>query len=280
MQVIEKPKQMQSLSEALRREGKKIAFVPTMGYFHEGHLTLMREAKRLGDVLVVSIFVNPLQFGPSEDYDRYPRDLERDLKMAEEVGVDIVFHPQVEDIYPPNFQTYVEVSELQKYLCGRFRPNHFRGVATVVLKLFNIVKPHVAVFGLKDYQQYLIIKRMVKDLNLDVEVVGIPTVREEDNLAASSRNVYLNAEERKAARALYKALMEAKRLFEEGERNASKLLEASRKVIEREPLVNLQYLELCDPETLEPLSGNIERALLAIAAWVGKTRLIDNIILE
>jgi pantoate--beta-alanine ligase len=280
MQVIEKPKQMQSLSEALRREGKKIAFVPTMGYFHEGHLTLMREAKRLGDVLVVSIFVNPLQFGPSEDYDRYPRDLERDLKMAEEVGVDIVFHPQVEDIYPPNFQTYVEVSELQKYLCGRFRPNHFRGVATVVLKLFNIVKPHVAVFGLKDYQQYLIIKRMVEDLNLDVEVVGIPTVREEDNLAASSRNVYLNAEERKAARALYKALMEAKRLFEEGERNASKLLEASRKVIEREPLVNLQYLELCDPETLEPLSGNIERALLAIAAWVGKTRLIDNIILE
>jgi pantoate--beta-alanine ligase len=280
MQVIEKPKQMQSLSEALRREGKKIAFVPTMGYFHEGHLTLMREAKRLGDVLVVSIFVNPLQFGPSEDCDRYPRDLERDLKMAEEVGVDIVFHPQVEDIYPPNFQTYVEVSELQKYLCGRFRPNHFRGVATVVLKLFNIVKPHVAVFGLKDYQQYLIIKRMVEDLNLDVEVVGIPTVREEDNLAASSRNVYLNAEERKAARALYKALMEAKRLFEEGERNASKLLEASRKVIEREPLVNLQYLELCDPETLEPLSGNIERALLAIAAWVGKTRLIDNIILE
>jgi pantoate--beta-alanine ligase len=280
MQVIEKPKQMQSLSEALRREGKKIAFVPTMGYFHEGHLTLMREAKRLGDVLVVSIFVNPLQFGPSEDYDRYPRDLERDLKMAEEVGVDIVFHPQVEDIYPPNFQTYVEVSELQKYLCGKFRPNHFRGVATVVLKLFNIVKPHVAVFGLKDYQQYLIIKRMVEDLNLDVEVVGIPTVREEDNLAASSRNVYLNMEERKAARALYKALMEAKRLFEEGERNASKLLEASRKVIEREPLVNLQYLELCDPETLEPLSGNIERALLAIAAWVGKTRLIDNIILE
>jgi pantoate--beta-alanine ligase len=280
MQVIEKPKQMQSLSEALRREGKKIAFVPTMGYFHEGHLTLMREAKRLGDVLVVSIFVNPLQFGPSEDYDRYPRDLERDLKMAEEVGVDIVFHPQVEDIYPPNFQTYVEVSELQKYLCGRFRPNHFRGVATVVLKLFNIVKPHVAVFGLKDYQQYLIIKRMVEDLNLDVEVVGIPTVREEDNLAASSRNVYLNMEERKAARALYKALMEAKRLFEDGERNASKLLEASRKVIEREPLVNLQYLELCDPETLEPLSGNIERALLAIAAWVGKTRLIDNIILE
>jgi pantoate--beta-alanine ligase len=280
MQVIEKPKQMQSLSEALRREGKKIAFVPTMGYFHEGHLTLMREAKRLGDVLVVSIFVNPLQFGPSEDYDRYPRDLERDLKMAEEVGVDIVFHPQVEDIYPPNFQTYVEVSELQKYLCGKFRPNHFRGVATVVLKLFNIVKPHVAVFGLKDYQQYLIIKRMVEDLNLDVEVVGIPTVREEDNLAASSRNVYLNMEERKAARALYKALMEAKRLFEDGERNASKLLEASRKVIEREPLVNLQYLELCDPETLEPLSGNIERALLAIAAWVGKTRLIDNIILE
>ncbi len=280
MQVIEKPKQMQSLSEGLRREGKRIAFVPTMGYFHEGHLTLMREAKRLGDILVISIFVNPLQFGPSEDYERYPRDLERDLKMAEGVGVDIVFCPQVYDMYPSNFQTYVEVSELQKYLCGKFRPGHFRGVATVVLKLFNIVKPHVAVFGLKDYQQYLIIKRMVEDLNLDIEVVGIPTVREEDHLAASSRNVYLNAEERKAARALYKALMEAKRLFEEGERSASKILEASRRVIEQEPLVNLQYLELCDPETLEPLSGDIKRALLAVAAWVGKTRLIDNIILE
>ena len=280
MQVIEKPKQMQSLSEALRREGKRIAFVPTMGYFHEGHLTLMREAKRLGDILVISIFVNPLQFGPSEDYERYPRDLERDLKMAEEVGVDIVFCPQVYDMYPSNFQTYVEVSELQKYLCGKFRPGHFRGVATVVLKLFNIVKPHVAVFGLKDYQQYLIIKRMVEDLNLDIEVVGVPTVREEDHLAASSRNVYLNAEERKAARALYKALMEAKRLFEEGERSASKILEASRRVIEQEPLVNLQYLELCNPETLEPLSGDIKRALLAVAAWVGKARLIDNIILE
>jgi len=280
MQVIEKPKQMQSLSEALRREGKRIAFVPTMGYFHEGHLTLMREAKRLGDILVISIFVNPLQFGPSEDYERYPRDLERDLKMAEEVGVDIVFCPQVYDMYPSNFQTYVEVSELQKYLCGKFRPGHFRGVATVVLKLFNIVKPHVAVFGLKDYQQYLIIKRMVEDLNLDIEVVGVPTVREEDHLAASSRNVYLNAEERKAARALYKALMEAKRLFEKGERSASKILEASRRVIEQEPLVNLQYLELCNPETLEPLSGDIKRALLAVAAWVGKARLIDNIILE
>ncbi len=281
MQVIEKPKQMQSLSEAMRREGKRIAFVPTMGYFHEGHLTLMREAKRLGDVLVISIFVNPLQFGPSEDYERYPRDLERDLKMAEGVGVDIVFCPQVYDMYPSNFQTYVEVSELQKYLCGKFRPGHFRGVATVVLKLFNIVKPHVAVFGLKDYQQYLIIKRMVEDLNLDIEVVGIPTVREEDHLAASSRNVYLNAEEREAARALYKALMEAKRLFEEGERSVSKILEVSRRVIEQEPLVNLQYLELCDPETLEPLSGDIKkRGLLAIAAWVGKTRLIDNIILE
>jgi len=280
MQVIEKPKQMQSLSEALRRDGKRIAFVPTMGYFHEGHLTLMREAKRLGDVLVISIFVNPLQFGPSEDYERYPRDLERDLKMAEGVGVDIVFRPRVYDMYPSNFQTHVEVSELQKYLCGKFRPGHFRGVATVVLKLFNIVKPHVAVFGLKDYQQYLIIKQMVEDLNLDVEVVGIPTVREEDHLAASSRNVYLNAEERKAARSLYKALSEAKRLFEEGERNAFKLIESSRKVIEQEPLINLQYLELCDPETLEPLSGDIKRALLAIAAWVGKTRLIDNIILE
>lgn len=278
--MVRDPKQMQTLSEGWRREGKRIAFVPTMGYFHEGHLSLMREGRRRGEVLVVSIFVNPIQFGPSEDYERYPRDLERDIRMAESVGVDVIFHPEARDMYPEGFQTYVEVTELQNHLCGKFRPGHFRGVATVVMKLFNIVKPHVAIFGLKDYQQFLLIKRMVEDLNMDVEVVGVPTVREPDGLAASSRNAYLRPEERRAALVLYKSLKEAERVFREGERNAQRIAEAALRVIESEPAVRLQYLELCDPETLEPLSGEIHRGLLALAAWVGNTRLIDNIVLE
>ncbi len=278
--MIRDPKQMQTLSEKWRREGKRIAFVPTMGYFHEGHLSLMREGRRRGDILVVSIFVNPIQFGPSEDYERYPRDLERDIRMAELVGVDVIFHPEVRDMYPEGFQTYVEVKELQNHLCGKFRPGHFRGVATVVTKLFNIVKPHVAIFGLKDYQQFLLIKRMAEDLNLDVEVVGVPTVREPDGLAASSRNAYLGPEERKAALVLYRSLKEAERVFREGERNAQRIIETALRVIESEPAIRLQYLELCDPQTLEPLSGEIRGGLLALAAWVGNTRLIDNILLE
>ncbi|RLA83321.1 MAG: pantoate--beta-alanine ligase, partial [Deltaproteobacteria bacterium] len=217
---------------------------------------------------------------PSEDYERYPRDLERDIRMAESVGVDVIFHPEARDMYPEGFQTYVEVTELQNHLCGKFRPGHFRGVATVVMKLFNIVKPHVAIFGLKDYQQFLLIKRMVEDLNMDVEVVGIPTVREPDGLAASSRNAYLRPEERRAALVLYRSLKEAERVFRGGERNAQRIAEAALRVIESEPAVRLQYLELCDPETLEPLSGEIHRGLLALAAWVGNTRLIDNIVLE
>lgn len=280
MRVVKDPKEMQGLSEDWRRRGKKIAFVPTMGYFHEGHLSLMREGKKRGDVLVISIFVNPLQFGPSEDYNRYPRDLERDLRLAESVGVDVAFCPEVEAMYPPGFQTYVEVTELQKPLCGKYRPGHFRGVATVVLKLFNIVKPHVALFGLKDYQQFLVIKRMVQDLNLDLEVVGLPTVREADGLAASSRNTYLSPEERERSRVLYEALTAAKEAFEGGEKDAGRLLEAAWRVLRAEPGVEVQYLELCDPDTLEPLKGEVERGLLAVAAYVGNTRLIDNLLLE
>lgn len=278
--MVHDPREMQALSEGWRREGKRIAFVPTMGYFHEGHLSLMREGKRRGDVLVVSIFVNPIQFGPSEDYSRYPRDLERDLRLAEEVGVDVAFCPEVEDMYPPGFQTFVEVTELQKPLCGQYRPGHFRGVATVVLKLFNIVKPHVAIFGLKDYQQYLVIRRMVQDLNLDLEVVGMPTVREPDGLASSSRNAYLTPEEREKATVLFRALMAAKEAFEEGKRDADEILEAARSVLAGEPAVRVQYLELRDPETLEPLKGEVRRGLLAVAAYLGNTRLIDNCLLE
>ncbi|HEX16541.1 MAG TPA: pantoate--beta-alanine ligase [Deltaproteobacteria bacterium] len=279
MEVIKDPKEMQRRAEAWRLQGRRIAFVPTMGYFHEGHLSLMREGRRLGDVLVVSIFVNPTQFGPSEDYERYPRDLERDLRLAEEVGVDVVFAPQASEMYPEGFQTYVEVTELQKHLCGRFRPGHFRGVATVVAKLFNIVKPHVAIFGRKDYQQLLIIRRMVEDLNMDVEVVGMPTVRESDGLAASSRNTYLRPEERQAALALYRSLKRAEELFAEGRRNPSDILREVHSVLDKEPLLQVEYVELCHPETLQPLEGEFQKGLLAIAARVGSTRLIDNIVL-
>lgn len=280
MKIVKKPKEMQTKAEEWRRKGFRIAFVPTMGYFHDGHLSLMREGRKRGDILVVSIFVNPLQFGPSEDYARYPRDLQRDLQLAQQEKVDVVFIPEVEDMYGPNFQTFVEVTELQKTLCGQRRPGHFKGVATVVTKLFNIVKPHVALFGLKDYQQYLIIRKMVEDLNMDIEIIGMPTVREKDGLAASSRNAYLNPEERKAATCLFKALSETKKAFLSGERRANRLLEIAESVIRSEPLARLEYLELCDPDDLHPLEGEVNRGVIAMAVWVGNTRLIDNMILE
>lgn len=280
MEIVKKPKEMQTKAEEWRKKGLRIAFVPTMGYFHEGHLSLMREGRKRGDILVVSIFVNPLQFGPSEDYARYPRDLQRDLQLAQKEGVDVVFVPEVEDMYGPSFQTFVEVTELQKPLCGQRRPGHFKGVATVVTKLFNIVKPHVAIFGLKDYQQYLIIRKMVEDLNMDIEIIGMPTVREADGLAASSRNAYLNPEERKAALCLFRALNEAKKVFFTGERRADRLLKIAESIIKSEPLARLEYLELRDPDNLDVLEGEIKKGLMALAVWVGNTRLIDNMILE
>ncbi|RLA99905.1 MAG: pantoate--beta-alanine ligase [Deltaproteobacteria bacterium] len=280
MEVVKDPAEMQRKAEGWRREGKVIAFVPTMGYFHEGHLSLMREGRRRGDVLVVSIFVNPTQFGPQEDFERYPRDLQRDLRMAEEVGVDVVFAPEAGAMYPPGFQTYVEVKDLQEHLCGLFRPGHFRGVATVVAKLFNIVKPHVALFGKKDYQQLLIIEQMVRDLNMDVQIVGLPTLREPDGLAASSRNAYLSPEERKAALALSRSLKRAEELFSNGERRTERILGEVRSILEADPLLQVEYVELCDPRTLEGLRGEVGKgALLALAARVGTTRLIDNTIL-
>jgi len=213
MEVIQKPEEMQKRSLELRSQGKTIGFVPTMGYFHEGHLSLMRRARQECDVVVVSIYVNPLQFGPREDFNRYPRDLQRDLKMAEEVGVDIVFAPKDEDMYPEGYQTFVEVTELTRSLEGFYRPGHFRGVTTVVAKLFNIVLPHKAYFGEKDFQQLRVVQRMVRDLNFPVEIVPCPTVRETDGLAMSSRNTYLNTEERRAATVLYRALKAADELF-------------------------------------------------------------------
>jgi len=281
MKVIKRIGEMMDLSEKYRSEGKTIGFVPTMGYLHEGHLSLFRIARKKSHILVVSIFVNPLQFGPNEDFKEYPRDLERDLKLCEKENVDIVFVPNEKEMYPENFSTFVEVKNLDQELCGKFRPGHFRGVATVVLKLFNIVKPHLAVFGLKDAQQYFIIKRMVRDLNLDIQIIPGQTIRENDGLAMSSRNVYLNDEERKQASVLYKSLMLAKKLIEDGERKSQKIISEMEKFItENAPLSKIQYIQIVDTKELKPLEILEGEVLIALAVFFGKTRLIDNIIIS
>ena len=279
MRVIKTVSDMSAEAERLRREGKRISFVPTMGNLHEGHLSLMRTAKPLADVLVISIFVNPLQFEPGSDFDAYPRTFQEDLEKCEPVGVDIVFAPVESDLYPEGFQTTVEVKEVSKGLCGDFRPGHFKGVATVVLKLFNIVKPHVAVFGEKDYQQLCVIRRMVKDLNLDIEIVGHPTVREADGLAMSSRNQYLSPDERKRAALLYKFLQEAKALFDKGERRAQRLTAMVQNGLARDPRISVEYVSIRDRDTLKPLDTLDRPAVMALAVHIGKTRLIDNIFL-
>ncbi len=280
MEIIYNIPLMQKKADQLRVKGKKIGFVPTMGFFHEGHLELMRVARKNADVVVVSIFVNPIQFGPSEDYSRYPRDIERDKKKAQEVGVDILFIPSVEEMYPEGFQTKVRVEKLTQHLCGLFRPGHFDGVTTVVTKLFNIVKPHIAVFGEKDYQQLLVIKRMVKDLNMDIHIIGVPTVREADGLAMSSRNTYLTPEERKSALCLKKSIDLAKEMVEKGETDASVIKKKVEELISSYPFTKIQYVSICDPETLEEVSQIKDKALIAMAVFVGNARLIDNAILE
>jgi pantoate--beta-alanine ligase len=280
MKEIKSIKEMQFLSNEWKKKGVKIAFVPTMGYLHEGHLSLVRIARKLGDKVVVSIFVNPLQFGPTEDYREYPRDLERDKSLLEKEGVDVVFVPEAEEMYPEGFQTYVEVTEITKGLCGAFRPGHFKGVTTVVLKLFNIVKPDIAIFGEKDYQQLQVIKRMVKDLNLDIEIVGAPTVREEDGLAMSSRNTYLSSEERKSALSLYKSLLLAKDLVKKGEKDPQKIKKKMEEFIHNYPFTKVQYIEFVDPETLEPVSMIEKPVVCALAVFVGKARLIDNMLIS
>lgn len=281
-EVVRGIEEMKAISEKFRSDGAIIGFVPTMGYFHEGHLSLMRRAKSECERVVVSLFVNPIQFGPQEDYERYPRDEERDAGLAEKEGVDILFIPSVEAMYPEGYATYVEVERLTKGLCGRFRPGHFRGVTTVVLKLFNIVKPHKAYFGMKDYQQLKVIEKMTKDLNLDVQIVPCPTVREPDGLAMSSRNAYLSQEERESASIIYKSLLYAQELFQKGETNAEKLREAIEDILKKEPLVSkIEYVEVVHPETLEGLENiGKEGALIAVAIYIGKARLIDNILLR
>lgn len=254
-------------------------FVPTMGYLHEGHLSLIRRARAENDHVAVSIFVNPTQFGPHEDYNRYPRDLERDLRLLEPLQVDLVFVPSVEEMYLPGFQTWVIVEELSRPLEGASRPGHFRGVATVVAKLFNIVQPDRAYFGQKDAQQAVVIRRMVRDLNFPVEIVVCPTVREPDGLALSSRNTYLNPQERQAATVLFRALQAAKARYEAGERDGERLREAMREVLRGEPLARVDYVSVADPETLEELSRVEGSALLSLAVYIGNTRLIDNLLL-
>ena len=276
MEIITDINQMQKRAEALRNSGKTIAFVPTMGCLHDGHLALMRAGRELGDVLVVSIFVNPAQFGPKEDFGSYPRDLERDSALCRQVGVDIIFHPAAEAIYPRGFQTHIEVENLSRGLCGDFRPGHFRGVATVVAKLFNIVKPHAAVFGEKDCQQLAVIRRMTADLNLDVQIVGYPTVRETDGLAMSSRNTFLSAAERQSALSLSRSLEQAQQMVREGERAPGRIEQAVRETISREPAAEIEYVRVCHPESLSELKWVEDSTLLALAVRVGKTRLIDN----
>lgn len=271
---------MQRWSEAERRAGKRIALVPTMGFLHDGHLRLLREGKKRGDRLVVSLFVNPIQFGPQEDYRVYPRDFERDRALLEEERVDVLFHPAPEEMYPAGYRTHVEVEGLCQRLCGAFRPGHFRGVATVVAKLLNIVRPHVAIFGAKDYQQLQVIRRMAEDLNFDVEIVGHPTVRDKDGLAMSSRNTYLSQEERKAALSLYRSLTKAESLVRQGEKEGKRIIEAVTAEIDQEPLARVEYVRLCHPDSLEEVERVQGEALLALAVWIGKARLIDNTILR
>jgi len=278
MEVIKTIKAMKEFSSQARREGKTIVFVPTMGFFHEGHLSLMREGRRRGDLLVASLFVNPTQFAPHEDLKNYPRNFERDCKMAEEVGTDILFAPEVEEMYPPDHQTHVRVEKVTQNLCGRSRPTHFQGVATVVLMLFEIVMPHVTIFGEKDYQQLVTIRQMVRDLHLSVEVVGMPTVREADGLAMSSRNTYLLPEERKAARSLRRSLQRAEELLRKGEQRASRILDEMKGILQAEPLVKQDYVQICDAHTLRDVDRIEGDVVVALAAYLGKTRLIDNLV--
>jgi pantoate--beta-alanine ligase len=278
VEIITLPTDMQRWSEAARRRGATIAFVPTMGFLHEGHLSLMREGRKRAALLASSLFVNPTQFGPNEDYSRYPRNFDGDCAMMREVPVDVLFAPEPDVMYPPGSQTWVEVTEMTRGLCGAGRPGHFRGVTTIVAKLFNIVRPHIALFGEKDYQQLRTIERMVQNLNFDVEIVPMPTIREPDGLAMSSRNAYLSPDQRKKALALSGALHAAGAAFKAGARNPEELVQAARRLLEKAPEVEIEYVEAVDAKTLENIQKIERPVVVAIAARLGKTRLIDNMV--
>ena len=264
----------------IKRKGHKIGLVPTMGFLHQGHMSLIRRAKKDTDCVIVSIFVNPAQFGPREDFKKYPRDLKMDLDLCEKEGVDIIFAPQAEEMYPEGYSTCVNVENITDRLCGASRPGHFKGVATVVTKLFNITLPDIAYFGQKDSQQAIVIKRMTEDLNMPVKIKVMPIVRELDGLAMSSRNVYLSQKERAQALSLYKALKLAKGLFNNGERDSGKIISRVRHAINKGFQARIEYIAVVDAKDLKGIKKISSQALVAVAAWIGKTRLIDNIVLK
>ena len=279
MKIVETIKEVRKQVKEWKKQGLSVGLVPTMGYLHEGHQSLMEAAGKENDKVVVSIFVNPMQFGPTEDLAEYPRDLDHDAKVCEKAGVDLIFHPEPEEMYAPDFCSFVDMTGLTEGLCGKTRPIHFRGVCTVVNKLFNIVQPDRAYFGQKDGQQLAVVRRMVRDLNMDIEIIGCPIVREEDGLAKSSRNTYLSQEERKAALILSKTI----RLGEEmakTEKDAQKVIEAMKKNIETEPLAKIDYVEAVDAVSMEPVKTLDGECMLAMAVYIGKTRLIDNTLLN
>ncbi len=280
MKQIRTVREIKKYLKEVRSRRRKVALVPTMGYLHEGHLSLVREARRLGSVVIVSLFVNPTQFGPNEDLDRYPRDVRGDLRKLRQEGVDVVFSPDAAEMYPERYQTYVDVTEVTRDYCGTSRPSHFRGVATVVTKLFTLIQPDVAIFGEKDFQQLVVIRRMAQDLGLDVLVVGMPTVREEDGLAMSSRNAYLSPAQRQQATTIYRGLRKAKRLLDSGERDAAELAAIAIDLLREEQDLVIDYVAVCDPDTLERIPEVEKEAVLLVAVKVGDTRLIDNIRLD
>lgn len=276
MRVVKSVKEVRDSVKEWKAQGLSVGFVPTMGYLHEGHESLIKKAVKDNDRVVVSIFVNPMQFGPTEDLDKYPRDLERDSKLCENAGANLIFHPEKEEMYFEDFSSYVDINGLSDELCGKSRPIHFRGVCTVVTKLFNIVNPDRAYFGEKDAQQLAIIRRFVRDLNIDIEIIGCPIIREEDGLAKSSRNTYLSKEERQAALILSQSLNLAKDAINSGERNSSVVIDIISNSIKKEPLAKIDYIEIVDSLAMKPVKTIEKSVLVAIAVYIGKTRLIDN----
>ncbi len=278
MKIVATINEVRAQVKEWKKQGLSVGFVPTMGYLHEGHASLMKRAKEECDKVVVSIFVNPMQFGVNEDLDSYPRDLQADSVLCESIGVDLIFHPEVEEMYADGFCSFVDMNGLTKELCGKSRPIHFRGVCTVVSKLFNIVVPDMAFFGQKDAQQLAVIRRMVKDLNMDIEIIGCPIIREEDGLAKSSRNTYLNQEERKAALILSQTIRMGEQMVKDGVVDAQELLAAMRENIAKEPLARIDYVEAVSMDSIEKVEKIEGEVLVAMAVYIGKTRLIDNFI--
>lgn len=280
MRIIRRVRQMSEISKKIKLNQKTLGFVPTMGALHDGHLSLIRKARSENDVVVVSIFVNPIQFGPKEDFRHYPRPIKHDIALCRKIGVDFIFYPASFDMYPSGYKTYVEVEELSDVLCGKFRPGHFRGVTTIVMKLFNIVNPDIAYFGQKDAQQAIIIKKMVSDLNIPLTIKVIPTIRHKDGLALSSRNIYLSKDERRDAPVLYQALNLANQLIKQGNRDSSRIIQNMRILIQQKKNAKIQYISIVDFKDLNPVDKIKDKVLICLAVWIGKTRLIDNIIVN